>query len=190
MLYGLTNSCETKKLRATVPVEEFLHTYVDVPRFLECCRVCPNYSARWSCPPYDFDPEALWRRFSVLEIRAMQVLPRTEEAKRAAAGDAAEFLRPFADAIDGGLAVMEQNHPGALALHAGKCHLCRQCARTEGKPCRMPEKMRYSIEALGGNVALVADKLLNVPLVWGKAGEAAEYYVMVGGLLLPADGHA
>lgn len=184
MIYGLTNGCETKTIKATVSVADFLRDYVDIPRFLECCKACPNYNTRWSCPPYDFDVEALWRQYDQLEIRATQIYPRTEEAKKKAGSDAATFLIPFVDAIDGGLSMMERSHPGSLALHAGKCHLCTECARKTGKPCRMPDKMRCSIEALGGNVGRLAEELLGVPLCWGKPGEAAEYYVMVGGLLL------
>ena len=46
------------------PVSDFVKNCVDVPRFLACCRECPNYDRRWSCPPYDFSVEALWKQFS------------------------------------------------------------------------------------------------------------------------------
>ena len=43
--------------------------------------------------------------------------------------------------------------------------------------------MRYSIEALGGDVSKTAADLLDLELKWGKNGELPEYFVLVGGMI-------
>ena len=39
----------TEKLENSCPMDIFIKKYVDVPRFLECCKMCPNYNKKWSC---------------------------------------------------------------------------------------------------------------------------------------------
>ena len=57
------------------------------------------------------------------------------------------------------------------------------CTKKEGHSCRHPEKLRYSIEALGGNVGKTADKLLGLSLEWVEDGKLPAHFVLVGGLL-------
>ena len=57
------------------------------------------------------------------------------------------------------------------------------CTRPEGKPCRYPEKMRYSIESIGGNVGKTVSKLLGIELEWIQDGKVPSYFVLCGGLL-------
>ena len=47
--------------------------YVDVDYFLSCCKVCQNYGHVWACPPYDFDPRDLWRKYDRLHVYGYQV---------------------------------------------------------------------------------------------------------------------
>ena len=82
------------------------------------------------------------------------------------------------------LLAMEAEAPGSLALFAGKCDLCPVCARTEGKPCRMPERMRYSIEALGGDCSGALEKYFGETLQWSAGQRLPEQIILLGGLLL------
>ena len=43
--------------------------------------------------------------------------------------------------------------------------------------------MRYSIEALGGNVAETAERYLHKPLLWIEDGRMPDYLTLVCGLL-------
>ena len=72
----------------------------------------------------------------------------------------------------------EEKHPGSKSLSAGSSHICGEdnCSKPLGQPCRFPDKMRYSVESLGGNVGLTASKLLGIQLQWID-------FVLVGGLL-------
>ena len=59
------------------------------------------------------------------------------------------------------------------------------CTRLEGKPCRHPGKMRYSIESLGGNVGTTLSELMEIELEWIQEGRLPSYFVLVSGLLRP-----
>ena len=80
----------------------------------------------------------------------------------------------------------EKAHPGSELLSGGSCYKCAEgCTRPGGAPCRHPDVLRYSIEALGGDVEKIARDLLGSPLLWAEPGELAPYYMLVGGLMLP-----
>lgn len=84
----------------------------------------------------------------------------------------------------------EESTKNSRALYAGSCTLCKSCTKTNGEKCRYPQKMRYSIEALGGNVALLTEELLGVPLKWSKDGKLPEYFTLVCGLLCKGNDEA
>ena len=53
---------------------DYAKDYVDVERFLECCKQCPNYNTKWSCPPYDFDvKERYWNNYKYLHLFAVKI---------------------------------------------------------------------------------------------------------------------
>lgn len=60
---------------------------------------------------------------------------------------------------------------------------CEVCLRSSGQPRAHPEQLRYSIEALGGDVGEAAQRYFGKPLLWVHHGEAPEYLMLVGGLL-------
>lgn len=187
-------------------MEDYLRDYVDVPRFLGLCTQCSNYGNRWSCPPFDFDPLDHLRQFSAVRVVARKVSPigdwrfgeATGESPSAPAqgptftGENAEnydhvwqMLSTVKADLEAELFRMEEQFPGSRLLSGGSCYKCNQgCTRPAGLPCRHPEMMRYSIEALGGDVEKIAADLLDSPLIWSKAGELPPYYMLVGGLLL------
>ncbi|MDO5116267.1 MAG: DUF2284 domain-containing protein [Synergistaceae bacterium] len=179
---------ECQALENETSVGDFVRGYVDVPRFLECCKACPNYGGKWSCPPYDFEPLDLWRGFSSIRLFGTKII--LDGSMKGADYNAAEvggFIR-------GALAKekhklmelvlrLEAEEKGSLGLAAGSCELCGICSRREGGRCRRPELMRYSIEALGGNVSAVAEELLGTEIKWIKNGGVPEYFVLVCGLL-------
>lgn len=193
-------------LTAEISMEDYLRDYVDVPRFLGLCAQCSNYGNRWSCPPFDFDPLDHLRQFSAVRVIARKVSPigdwrfgeATGESTSAPAqgptftGENAEnydhvwqMLSTVKADLEAELFRMEEQFPGSRLLSGGSCYKCNQgCTRPAGLPCRHPEIMRYSIEALGGDVEKISARLLDSPLIWSKAGELPPYYMLVGGLLL------
>ena len=46
---------EAQQVEAIVERERYVREFRDVATFEACCRECPNYGARWGCPPFDHD---------------------------------------------------------------------------------------------------------------------------------------
>lgn len=176
-------------VQATVRLAEYLPLCVDVPRFLGFCRQCPNYGTRWACPPFDFDPMAIWGQYTAVRLWGRVIIPSAPGQAEQAALDALEAEKTVM--LDRLLA-LEAQTPGSRALSAGMCTLCGAggCTRPgpQSRPCRHRGQMRYSIEALGGNVGLTAEKYLGRPLLWIADGVVPQHLMLVGGLLLGGPG--
>lgn len=166
-------------LEAEVKVAEYLQECVDPERFLAYCRECGNYGKRWSCPPLDFDPLELWRRYATLHLTARVMI--TE--KNMVLDDLMAGFQKEKQALLAELLKRERRTPGSRVLSAGTCLLCEHCRREQGEPCRALGQMRYSIEALGGDVAKTAEQYFHKSLQWIRDGQTPEYLVLVGGLL-------
>ena len=94
------NGVRVEHLTGTLPMSEMLEKYVDVEKFLGYCAACPRCGQTWSCPPYDFDPAAVWPQYAAVTLYAVQVFPESEEAKAAAFAAPEMFLRPYRRAFD------------------------------------------------------------------------------------------
>lgn len=199
--------CKIERFEKEISVADYLEDYVAVEEFLEYCKACPNYGRIWSCPPYDFDVMAYWQKFSRLRVfaRKISLSGITEQS------EASALLESVKADMRRQLYELEAQIPGAVSLSAGSCSLCRSagggddagdvaetgggdnvtckntggCARTSGQSCRYSDRMRYSIESLGGNVGLTCRKLLGIRLEWMEEGKLPSYFVLAAGLLLP-----
>lgn len=168
-------------LQAGVPVAEYVAECVDVPKFLAYCRECHCYGHRWSCPPFDFDPLALWRQYYTLQLYTSVLTPKPGTDMDALM----RGLRQEKDRLLDKLLRLESRTPGSLVLSAGSCSICGDnCTRPKGEPCRFPEKTRHSIESLGGDVSKTLEKYMHKPVLWIKNGELPAYLTLTGGLLL------
>lgn len=167
---------------AVVPVREYAAQCVDVPRFLEYCKACPNYGRRWSCPPFDFDAAAFWGRYETLRLYARFLAPTGSRDGQAMLDALAREKRLFLDWLSG----LERTHANSRALACGSCSRCEECTRAQNQACRHPELLRPSIESLGGDVMRTAERCFGRPLLWMQDGVAPDYMALVGGLLIPA----
>lgn len=165
-----------EKSEAVVSVQEFLSACVDVPKFSKCCEQCRNYSSCWSCPPYDFDPVEIWQNYKTLKIFARFLVPENCTANELLDGlkqEKEKFLQEL----------LSLERDGAMVLSCGSCEVCSVCARTQGEKCRHPEQCRYSIESLGGDVGMTAEKYFGRPLLWMKGDNLPDYMTLIGGIL-------
>jgi len=165
----------------TIRVEDYIEGYVCVDEFLEMCKACENYNRKWSCPSYDFDPvEDYWKTFEQLYIVGKKMILEEEDKENWQA-----LMKEVKAELTRELAEKEKDYPCSQALSAGSCQVCGEdnCTRKTGEPCRFPDKMRYSVESLGGNVGLTCSKLLGIRLQWIEEGQIPDYFVLVGGLL-------
>ncbi|MBR5229819.1 MAG: DUF2284 domain-containing protein [Firmicutes bacterium] len=170
-----------EKFEKEIEIPLYITHYVNVEEFLRFCKACPNYDKLWSCPSYDFNPEEYWKKFSTLLVFGYKInfVPGITEKR------SMEIMSEVKNKIAEELFAMEENFPGSISLSAGSCSICGPdgCSRSSGKACIFPEKMRYSIESLGGNVGKTVSKLLGIELEWIEEGKVPSYFVLVGGLL-------
>lgn len=170
------------------PVSDFVKTCVDVSRFLVCCKECPNYNRRWSCPPYDFSVESVWNQYTAILLYEEKIFVKPELRERSFSQEVINelsraLIAPAKRQMTDTLLTMEKEYPGSMALFAGTCDFCESCDKEQGIPCRHPELMRYSIEALGGNVTKAVQLYYDDTILWTENGHLPEYFILLGGLL-------
>lgn len=168
--------------------EDYIENYVDVPKFLSYCKKCDSYGKNWSCPEFNFDAEELWKKYKYVYIIGTKVIFDKDAINSLENMDVVkeqmqEALWKEKKVLMEKLWKLEEDYSGAISLSAGSCKLCKTCQRQIDKPCIHPDKMRYSIESIGGDVGKTLSKLLGIELQWAKDGKLPEYYTLVSGLL-------
>lgn len=179
-----------KSYYAELPVIEYLDKYVDIPTFLECCKACPHYNKVWSCPSYDFDVLDYWNQYKSIALYGHQIIfddsiknktYSQEELNTLISSVVSKEKQNLTDQ----LFLLEKEYPASISLSAGCCQLCGEnnCTKAQGLPCRHPEKLRYSIESLGGNVGKTISDCFHIQLEWIEEGKLPNHFVLVCGLL-------
>ena len=179
----------TKRHTAEISVADYVRDYINIEEFVEYCRECPNHDQRWACPEFDFDVLGYWQSHETLKLIAEEIIFDEEYAgKKYEDEELKEIIRnsmgPVKDKRTAELFEEEKKYPGSVSLSAGSCHLCDKCTRPEGLPCKYPEKLRYSIEALGGNVGMTIEKLMGIHIEWMEENTLPSKFVLVCGLLI------
>ena len=176
---------EIKKLTADVDVEEFIENYVDIERFMGLCEECENYGKNWNCPPFDFDVMEVWNSFNKLKIIAFKLDFSDEELNMEYSDKELEFILKRLERMKVKLMneIYALENENSYGLFLGNCNLCMKCTREFGMPCKMPFKMRYSIESLGGNVDQLIEDIFGFKILYAKDNRLPEYLIFVGGVL-------
>ena len=177
---------EIKKLTADIDSEEYFEKYVD---FEEISKLCIEEQEmlgyNWSYPPFDFDAEELWKSYSKLKLIAFKIEFSPEELENTFSDEELEYVlkrfERFKVRLMNDIYALEDENSKALFL--GKCNLCMRCTREFEMPCKMPFKMRYSIEALGGDVDRTVEDIFGYKILYAHDGRLPEYLIFVGGLL-------
>ena len=168
----------------SVATREECLVHYDLVRIHGYCASCPNYGARWSCPPFSalpLDSFGEWTH-AVLVARKVLLDPPPNLGHEAAQIWALERFHLSRAEFRKILLETEAAFPGATALVAGHCAHCATCARLEDTPCRAPKLLRLSLEAVGFDVASLSASLLGVAPLWPSKG-LPEYYLTVGAIL-------
>lgn len=165
-----------------VDTGDYVSRYRDANYFEGLCRQCPNYGRRWACPPVSgtYSPDLSQYGKTILLMVKIYIKPGTP-------GDA-DTLRAIIDPVrsrfERCLLQAERYLGGMACLFTGLCPHCpgRECARTTGAPCRHPELVRPSLEALGFNLETTARDIFDTPMLWCDNGLAPHYLSLIGGV--------
>ena len=162
-----------------MPMKEYAETFRDFGRVRGYCHGCGRYGKCWACPPYDFAEDEYLGQFTTISLLATKITP--SEGVALTPETAERILNRERQRLDRMLLGMEGN---ARAFFAGTCILCppEKCTRREGLPCRHPESIRPSLEALGFDIARTASELFGIPLQWGSPGTFPAYLTLISAI--------
>lgn len=171
-----------------IAVADFVRDYVNVPKFRAFCELCPVYRTNWACPPFAFDPVRIWQGYSWLHLIAFRLefaadQPRTGFDHDELVFEVLELFRHEKRRTHRYLLRLKDAVPGSQGLAAGECRVCPECTRSHGQPCRIPDQMMHSIEALGGDVETIMRVLFDDPVVWSDGTSLPDHFTLVAGLL-------
>lgn len=176
---------EIEQLTADMNLEEFKEKYVNFDKNLELCKDCDSYAKNWSCPPFNFNPDEIWDSFERIKIIAFKFNFSEELIEKEFNEEELEIFLKRLQRTKVKLmnVIYNMEDANSLGLGIGECALCVKCTREFGMPCKMPFKLRYSIEALGGNVDQMIKDVFDVDILYAKDGKLPDYMIFVGGLL-------
>lgn len=183
-----------ERFHKVVEVKDYLEKgYVDVDRFIEYCKECPNYNKKWSCPPYAFDvKEKYWNKYKYLHLFALTIYLDESIVKEDMTSDEIDELilgirHQNYTVASKWILNIEKNNPGSMALDGGHCAKCKRCTRPKNKPCRFEQDIRPAIDAIGGNLVRTADEILGKKILWIENGKVPEYFLFILGLFSQSD---
>ena len=177
--------------KSSMPMEDFRRKYQDREKFIAYCRECPRYDTVWSCPPLSFDADEYLNGFSWVSVVGVKIVLSQEVIE---AADTAEKVKDTGWKIiskvklelEDKMRQLEGKVPGSVSLSSGGCNLCKECSRKEGKTCRMPKKMRHSLDAFGFDLSAITKDMLGIEILWCR-DRLPEYFTLIHGLMTADD---
>ncbi|MDD7437313.1 MAG: DUF2284 domain-containing protein [Bacteroidales bacterium] len=173
-----------------MPLHEYVERYQHIERYREACKNCRQYGKLWSCPPYEFDINALLEGYSQIELFGYEVkLNETYAGREGCMQELMDLAEEIGDAVrlitDRKLMTLEKSRLGSRACFAGSCRRCARgaCTRLEDKPCRHPEDIRYSLENFCFDLMGTSEEVFGIPTQWIRDGKLPTYYFYLGALL-------
>lgn len=158
-----------------IPVDQIT---IDKERFTELCKSgCRNYNQKYSCPP--LSPSFLtcfgkYPEFLVVMLKIdLSQLSNYKEYHQLRVGNA--VIKPRLERI---MRSLEAKFGGKY-LSTGACRLCKPCQKKIGKPCKHPDKMRFSLESLGVDCDKLSKDVFNLPLLWYQNHKAPAYTAVI-----------
>ncbi|NJF24248.1 DUF2284 domain-containing protein [Thermococcus sp. Bubb.Bath] len=131
------------------------------PRPVWKCRACPMYGKRPGCPPYapDWKEAKEWvKSFKKALLVKFEIDTKDFEAEKRKV--LLWLLKKEAE-------LFKEGKLYAMALFPGNCNLCDDCPFERGKPCRMPEKVRPSIDAVGIEISSLVEMDFSESVLYG-----------------------
>lgn len=171
----------------SMPLTDFRQKYQNREKYMAYCRACTNYNMVWSCPPLSFDVEEYLAEFGWIHVLCARIVlsshviaeADTPEKIKAMGG---KILSEVKRNMEEKLRSVEKRIPESISLSSGGCHLCKECSRRDGQPCRQPRKMRYSLDAFGFDLSAIAKDMFAIDILWCK-DRLPDYFTLVHGLL-------
>ena len=181
---------KVSRKKASVAASEFVERYRDPERMASMCGECPSFGKSWGCPPHDFNVASFSDGYTTVELMAT-IIEFDEQVRascraRAKAREVAErAMNEVLGTLLPEMYEMERQAPGSRCF-TFRCRMCPEgCTRPLGQPCRFPERLRYSLEAVGFDVTAAAQDILGISLEWSKDGSLPRHITLITALMIP-----
>lgn len=163
-----------------IDAADYIERFRDAERIAGYCRQCGNYGRSWACPPFDSPVLDELRKYNRVLLIATRITPSQTGIP---ISRAPEFFFAERQRLEKKLLEMEKELGGRAYTFAGSCLYCPEgtCTRTEGKPCRHPELVRPSLEAVGFDLGKTLSELFGMQLLWSSDGTIPAYLTLICG---------
>lgn len=183
----MTELYTLKIYETKIPVQRLIADFQNKEYFLRFCKECVNYNARWSCPALDFDVNEYLSKFQFAHLISAKIVFKKEVIDTVRTAEdinrvTNETIQETRKHLLEKLLELEEKYPSSVSIVSGGCNICKTCARTLGKPCIHPDKMRYSLNTFGFDITKLLKELFQIELIWSK-GKLPEYYTLVSAFL-------
>lgn len=166
---------------------DLLKEYCDKEKFIGFCKKCKNYNNVWSCPPVKFNSDEYLKEYDNAYIIGTKVIydektinnTNTEEKISKVTEETFHDVKKLLATI---FLKLEKEYENTKFISSGVCDICNECSRSLNKPCRYPEKMRYSFDSFGVDLSRISSEVLNTEIKWSK-GKLPEYYTLVSAFM-------
>ena len=170
-----------------ITIEEFKGKYQNREKFLAYCKECPRYNNTWSCPPLAFDVNEYLDKYTYVYVVCAKITLTDQVIREADTPDKVKdmgwkILCEVKANLEEKLRSMERLVPESISLSSGGCNNCNICTRKDGIPCRLPDKMRYSMDAFGFDLTAITKDLFDIDIQWCK-DSLPKYFTLIHGLL-------
>lgn len=161
-------------LKAQVCKNSDIHKYMNFNYFTGLCRDgCPYYNLSYTCPPNSPKYTVYTKDFENTLVIAMYTSIDEENS----INDIHPYLRRLLSDM---LIPLEIKFNGLLT-DGGRCRYCDECTYVDNLPCRFPEKIRFSMEAMGIDLDKVCNEILNHKIVWDN-NDSKAYCTVLGSI--------
>ncbi|MHA1777817.1 MAG: hypothetical protein DRO88_12840 [Promethearchaeia archaeon] len=116
---------------------------------------CPNYGKNWSCPPYSptiKETKANLSKYRYFWLIRIKIGTSTHPIKVWAKYKNSKLFEKITMYLNEFLGKLQEEHPKDKIYFCSECRICKNkgySCTCPSEPCRYPEKMHFSPEALG-----------------------------------------
>ena len=166
-------------LKASVCKNKDIYNYMNFDYFTGLCREgCSHYNKSHTCPPNSPKYNDYTKDYENTLLIAMYT--NIDDKNNISTTHA--YLRKVLYDI---LLPLEKKFNG-LYTDGGRCMYCNKCTYIDNLACRFPEKMRFSMEAMGIDLDIVCREFLNHKIVWDESDTKA-YCTVLGSINFNGD---
>lgn len=171
---NFNNDNKLIRLKAKICKNTDIHKYMNFDYFTGLCRDgCPHYNLSYTCPPNS----PTYTEYTKEHENVLVIAMYSDVDEKNSISNIHPYLRRVLSDI---LIPLEKEFDGLLT-DGGRCRYCETCTYVDGLPCRFPDKIRFSMEAMGIDLDKVCSEVLEHKIVWNST-DSKSYCTVLGSI--------